>query len=144
MNPAREKYYRGLFNLAAIYDVLLGIAFTFFPARAFAVLGISEKLPAFGGYLTLLGTFAGDRRRLLPDCARRFAAERGFDSHRHALQTGLRGDGLLLLVAGQPAARCFRRAVRRGRRGIFYFDGGMLLVFGEEDQRLKPFAAGGP
>ena len=57
MNPAREKYYRGLFNLAAIYDVLLGIAFTFFPARAFAVLGISEKLPAFGGYLTLLGTF---------------------------------------------------------------------------------------
>jgi hypothetical protein len=57
MNPAREKYYRGLFNLAAIYDVLLGITFTFFPARAFAVLGISDKLPAFGGYLTLLGAF---------------------------------------------------------------------------------------
>ena len=57
MNPAREKYYRGLFNLAAIYDVLLGITFTFFPARACAVLGISDKLPAFGGYLTLLGAF---------------------------------------------------------------------------------------
>ena len=57
MNPAREKYYRGLFNLAAIYDVLLGITFTFFPARAFVVLGISDKLPAFGGYLTLLGAF---------------------------------------------------------------------------------------
>ena len=57
MNPAREKYYRGLFYLAAIYDVLLGITFTFFPARAFAVLGISDKLPAFGGYLTLLGAF---------------------------------------------------------------------------------------
>src|ERR1039458_6560952 len=57
MNPAREKYYRGLFNLAAIYDVLLGITFTFFPARAFVVLGISDKLPAFGGYLTLLGVF---------------------------------------------------------------------------------------
>ena len=57
MNPAREKYYRGLFNLAAIYYVLLGITFTFFPARAFAVLGISDKLPAFGGYLTLLGAF---------------------------------------------------------------------------------------
>jgi uncharacterized membrane protein HdeD (DUF308 family) len=57
MNPAREKFYRGLFNLAAVYDVLLGITFTFFPARAFAVLGISDKLPAFGGYLTLLGAF---------------------------------------------------------------------------------------
>ena len=57
MNPAREKYYRGLFYLAALYDVVLGIGFTFFPARAFAALGISEKLPAFGGYLTLLGAF---------------------------------------------------------------------------------------
>lgn len=57
MNPAREKFYRGLFNLAAIYDVVLGITFTFFPARAFGALGISDKLPAFGGYLTLLGVF---------------------------------------------------------------------------------------
>ncbi len=57
MNLAREKYYRGLFNLAAIYDVVLGITFTFFPARAFGALGISDKLPAFGGYLTLLGVF---------------------------------------------------------------------------------------
>ena len=57
MNPAREKYYRGLFAIAAVYDVLLGITFTFFPVRAFAALGISEKLPAFGGYLTLLGAF---------------------------------------------------------------------------------------
>ena len=57
MNPAKEKYYRGLFYLAALYDVVLGITFTFFPARAFAALGISDKLPAFGGYLTLLGAF---------------------------------------------------------------------------------------
>jgi uncharacterized membrane protein HdeD (DUF308 family) len=57
MKPAKEKYYRGLFTIAAVYDVLLGITFTFFPARAFAALGISEKLPAFGGYLTLLGAF---------------------------------------------------------------------------------------
>ncbi len=57
MNPAKEKYYRGLFMIAAVYDVLLGIAFTFFQARAFAALGIGEKLPAFGGYLTLLGGF---------------------------------------------------------------------------------------
>jgi hypothetical protein len=57
MNPARERYYRSLFAIAAVYDVLLGITFTFFPARAFDTLGISEKLPAFGGYLTLLGAF---------------------------------------------------------------------------------------
>ena len=57
MKPAKEKYYRGLFTIAAVYDVLLGITFTFFPARAFDALGIREKLPAFGGYLTLLGAF---------------------------------------------------------------------------------------
>jgi hypothetical protein len=57
MKPAREKYYRGLFTVAALYDLLLGLTFTFFPARAFAALGISDKLPAFGGYLTLLGAF---------------------------------------------------------------------------------------
>ena len=57
MKPAKEKYYRGLFTIAAFYDLLLGVTFTFFPARAFAALGISEKLPAFGGYITLLGAF---------------------------------------------------------------------------------------
>ena len=57
MNPTKEKYYRGLFTIAAFYDLVLGLTFTFFPARAFAALGISDKLPAFGGYLTLLGAF---------------------------------------------------------------------------------------
>ena len=57
MKPAKEKYYRGMFTIAAFYDLLLGVTFTFFPARAFAALGISEKLPAFGGYVTLLGVF---------------------------------------------------------------------------------------
>jgi formate/nitrite transporter FocA (FNT family) len=57
MKPAKEKYYRGLFIISAVYDVLLGITFTFFPARAFDALGIHEKLPVFGGYLTLLGAF---------------------------------------------------------------------------------------
>jgi hypothetical protein len=57
MTPAKEKYYRGLFTIAALYDILLGLTFTFFPARAFDALGISDKLPAFGGYLTLLGAF---------------------------------------------------------------------------------------
>jgi uncharacterized membrane protein HdeD (DUF308 family) len=57
MNPTKEKYYRSLFFIAAVYDLLLGVTFTFFPARAYAALGISEKLPTFGGYLTLLGVF---------------------------------------------------------------------------------------
>jgi len=57
MKPVREKYYRGLFLLAAVYDILLGIIFTFCPAQAFSALGISDRLPAFGGYVTLLGAF---------------------------------------------------------------------------------------
>jgi len=57
MKTAREKYYRSLFTVAAIYDALLGVAFLFFPARVFGALGIREQLPAFGGYLTLLGAF---------------------------------------------------------------------------------------
>ena len=57
MSPTKEKYYRGLYAIAAFYDLVLGLTFTFFPARAFAALGISDKLPAFGGYLTLLGAF---------------------------------------------------------------------------------------
>jgi hypothetical protein len=57
MKPAKEKYYRVLFTIAAFYDLVLGITFTFSPARAFAALGISNKLPAFGGYVTLLGAF---------------------------------------------------------------------------------------
>lgn len=57
MKPAKEKYYRGLFTIAAFYDILLGLTFTFFPSRAFNALGIADQLPAFGGYLTLLGAF---------------------------------------------------------------------------------------
>ena len=57
MKPAKEKYYRGLFTIAAFYDILLGLAFTFFPRTVFAALGISDKMPAFGGYITLLGAF---------------------------------------------------------------------------------------
>jgi hypothetical protein len=58
MKPAKGKYYRGLFTVAAFYDLGLGLAFIIFPARVFAALNISDKLPAFGGYVTLLGAFA--------------------------------------------------------------------------------------
>ena len=57
MKPAKANYYRSLFTVAALYDILIGLTFTLFPGRAFAALGISEKLPAFSGYLTLLGAF---------------------------------------------------------------------------------------
>ncbi len=57
MNPAKEKYYRTLFTVSAVYDVALGIAFTFFGATIFGALGIADKLPAFAGYLTLPGAF---------------------------------------------------------------------------------------
>ena len=57
MKPAKEKYYRSLFTIAALYDLLLGVTFTFFAAPAFAALGIGDKLPVFGGYVTLLGAF---------------------------------------------------------------------------------------
>src|ERR1017187_6803501 len=57
MNTLKEKYYRLLFAIAAIYDLVLGVAFIFFRHQIFSALGIGDKLPAFGGYLTLLGVF---------------------------------------------------------------------------------------
>ena len=57
MNPPKEKYYRTLFTLSAVYDVVLGAAFAFFGPRIFGALGIAEKLPAFAGYITLPGAF---------------------------------------------------------------------------------------
>lgn len=57
MSPAREKYYRAVFIVSAIYDISLGIIFTFFAAAAFNLLGIREKFPPFQGYLTLIGAF---------------------------------------------------------------------------------------
>ena len=57
MKPAKEKYYRTLFSIAALYDLLLGVAFTFFPTETFARLGVSDQMPAFAGYITLPGAF---------------------------------------------------------------------------------------
>jgi hypothetical protein len=57
MKALRKKYYRGLFLIAAIYDLILGILFTFFYRNAFELIGISETLPEFGAYLSLIGAF---------------------------------------------------------------------------------------
>lgn len=57
MKSSKEKYYRGLFLIAAIYDFILGIVFTFFPELPFNLLKIPEKLPHFVGYIRLIGAF---------------------------------------------------------------------------------------
>jgi hypothetical protein len=57
MTESRIKYYRTLFLTASVYDIILGIIFIFFYKSAFELLGISEKLPEFGGYLSLIGAF---------------------------------------------------------------------------------------
>ncbi len=54
MDPSRERYYRGLFLVAAVYDSVLGIVFTLFPGPAFDLLDVT---PPEGGYIPLLGSF---------------------------------------------------------------------------------------
>jgi hypothetical protein len=46
-----------MFLIAAIYDILLGIIFTFFSKFSFQLLRIADKLPQFGGYMSLIGAF---------------------------------------------------------------------------------------
>jgi hypothetical protein len=55
MNPSRERFYRGVFLTAAIYDTVLGVVFTFFHSWAFDVL--DAKVVAEEGLLPLVGAF---------------------------------------------------------------------------------------
>jgi hypothetical protein len=57
MNASREKYYRGMFLIAAVYDLVLGVIFAFLYKPAFAMLGITDRLPNYPAYLSLLGAF---------------------------------------------------------------------------------------
>lgn len=52
----RERYYKGLFAVAAVYDTVLGIVFLFFGRWAFDRLDIADKYPE-GGFLPLIGAF---------------------------------------------------------------------------------------
>ncbi|MEA2002105.1 MAG: hypothetical protein U9N84_09520 [Actinomycetota bacterium] len=56
MADPRERYYRGLFGVAAVYDLVLGIIFLFFGRWAFDALDIPEKYPE-GGFVPLVGAF---------------------------------------------------------------------------------------
>jgi hypothetical protein len=57
MSESRIKYYRVLFLIASVYDLVLGIIFLFFYKPVFELLGIPEKIPQFGGYISLIGAF---------------------------------------------------------------------------------------
>ena len=56
MGHARQRYYKGLFAIAAVYDTALGVIFLFFGRWAFEFLGIEDKYPE-GGFLSLIGGF---------------------------------------------------------------------------------------
>lgn len=56
MTRSRQRYYKGLYGIAAVYDTVLGVVFLFFGRWAFDALGILDKFPT-GGYLQLIGAF---------------------------------------------------------------------------------------
>lgn len=56
MTDTRRKYYRGLYGVAAVYDIMLGITFLFFARWAFEALGILDRYPV-EGYIQLIGAF---------------------------------------------------------------------------------------
>jgi hypothetical protein len=57
MKELRVKYYKILFLIASIYDIFLGVVFIFFYKFVFESLEISEKIPEFGGYISMIGAF---------------------------------------------------------------------------------------
>jgi len=57
MSPDRERWYRVLFWVAAIYDLALGVVFLFFYRPAFSVLEIEDALPEYTSFLSLIAVF---------------------------------------------------------------------------------------
>lgn len=55
MSPSRERFYRGVFLAAAVYDIVLGIVFTFFHDWAFDLL--DADVAASDGLVPLIGVF---------------------------------------------------------------------------------------
>jgi len=56
VSHSRERYYKGIFAVAAVYDTVLGVIFLFFGRWSFDVLDIADKYPE-GGFLPLIGAF---------------------------------------------------------------------------------------
>ena len=57
LSGPRITYYRVLFLIGALYDLILGVIFTVFYRFAFELLGIADKLPPHGAYISLIGAF---------------------------------------------------------------------------------------
>lgn len=57
MSPSRERWYRILFWIAAVYDIVLGITFLFFYTPVFRFLEIEDTLPAHTSFLSLIAVF---------------------------------------------------------------------------------------
>jgi formate/nitrite transporter FocA (FNT family) len=57
MSPDRERWYRILFWVAAIYDLTLGVVFLFLYRPAFSALGIEDTLPEHTSFLSLIAAF---------------------------------------------------------------------------------------
>ena len=57
MSERRKNFYKGLFLVATLYDAVLGIIFLFFNRQVFDLLGVPDALPAFSGFILLIGAF---------------------------------------------------------------------------------------
>ncbi len=57
MSSARERWYRTLFWIAAVYDLVLGVVFLFLYRPAFSALGIEDALPEHTSFLSLIAAF---------------------------------------------------------------------------------------
>ena len=57
MSAERERWYRIVFWLAAIYDLTLGIVFLFFYRPVFEAFGIEDTLPEHTSFLSLIAAF---------------------------------------------------------------------------------------
>ena len=57
MSPSRERWYRTLFWIAAVYDIVLGVVFLFFYTPVFRFLDIENTLPVHKSYLSLIAVF---------------------------------------------------------------------------------------
>jgi formate/nitrite transporter FocA (FNT family) len=57
VSPARERWYRSLFWITAVYDIALGIAFMFFARPIFEWIDIEDTLPEYMSYISLIAAF---------------------------------------------------------------------------------------
>jgi hypothetical protein len=56
MTDSRRRYYRGLYGVAAVYDIVLGVIFLWFATWAFELIDAIEAYPV-EGYVQLIGAF---------------------------------------------------------------------------------------